>query len=67
MTEEGKKRIALARSTDYDFPDAVVAHPFETFEDLGPVRPLHHAWRAVVDAADGYNMGTEIMQVPGRS
>lgn len=37
MTEEGKKRIALARSTYfYDFPDAVVAHPFETFEDLGP-------------------------------
>ena len=37
MTEEGKKRIALARSTCYyDFPDAVVAHPFEKFDDLGP-------------------------------
>ena len=36
MTEEGKKRIALARSTYwYDFPDAVVKHPFETFTDLG--------------------------------
>jgi len=37
MTEEGKKLFALAKSTYYyDFPDAVVAHPFETFTDLGP-------------------------------
>src|SRR4029434_10865287 len=37
MTEEGKKLFDRARSTYYyDFPDAVVAHPFETFEDLGP-------------------------------
>ncbi|HEY7569009.1 MAG TPA: hypothetical protein VH762_15625, partial [Gemmatimonadaceae bacterium] len=36
MTDEGKQRIDLARSTYYyDFPDAVVAHPFETFEGGG--------------------------------
>lgn len=66
MTEGGKKRIALARSTYYyDFPDAVVAHPFETFEDLGPYDRC--ITRGVLSSMlpTAYNMGTEIMQFPG--
>jgi hypothetical protein len=66
MTEEGKKRIALARSTYYfDFPDAVVAHPFEKFEDLGPYDRC--ITRGVLSSMlpTAYNMGTEIMQIPG--
>jgi hypothetical protein len=66
MTEEGKKRIALARSTYYyDFPDAVVAHPFETFEDLGPYDRC--ITRGVLSSMmpTAYNMGTEIIQIPG--
>jgi hypothetical protein len=66
MTEEGKKRVALARSTYYyDFPDAVVAHPFETFEDLGPYDRC--ITRGVLSSMlpTAYNMGTEILQIPG--
>jgi hypothetical protein len=41
MTEAGKKLFAKAKSTYYyDFPGAGVAHPFETFEDLGPLAHL---------------------------
>lgn len=37
LTPEGQARFATARSTYYlDFPDAVVHHPFNNFEDLGP-------------------------------
>ena len=58
MTEEGKKRIAMASSTYwYDFPDAVVQHPFETLRRSRPVRSLHHARRARLDAADGLQHG----------
>jgi hypothetical protein len=66
LTEQGKKRIALARSTYYyDFPDAVVAHPFETFEDLGPYDRC--ITRGVLSSMmpTAYNMGTEIIQIPG--
>ena len=66
MTEDGKKRVALARSTYYyDFPDAVVAHPFETFEDLGPYDRC--ITRGVLSSMlpTAYNMGTEILQIPG--
>ena len=66
MTEEGKKRIAMARSTYwYDFPDAVVAHPFETVEDLGPYDRC--ITRGVLSSMlpTGYNMGTRILQYPG--
>jgi len=66
LTEEGKKRIALARSTYYyDFPDAVVAHPFETFADLGPYDRC--ITRGVLSSMmpTAYNMGTEIIQIPG--
>jgi hypothetical protein len=42
MTEEGKKRIAAARSTYwYDFPDAVVQHPFEILRQEHPERGAH--------------------------
>jgi hypothetical protein len=58
MTDEGKNaRRACAQHLLLDFPDAVVAHPFETFEDLGPYDSLHHAWRAVLDAADRLQHG----------
>ena len=66
MTAEGKKRIALARSTYYyDFPDAVVAHPFETFEDLGPYDRCITRGVLASMLPTAYNMGTEIMQIPG--
>ena len=66
MTEEGKKRIALARSTYwYDFPDAVVKHPFETFTDLGPYDRCITRGVLASMLPTGYNMGTEIFQFPG--
>src|SRR5437660_586618 len=36
MTSEGLQRVSTARSTYYlDFPNDVVAHAFDNFEDLG--------------------------------
>ena len=66
MTDEGKKLFDRARSTYYyDFPDAVVSHPFETFEDLGPYDRC--ITRGVLSSMlpTAYNMGTEILQIPG--
>jgi hypothetical protein len=66
MTEEGKKRIAQARSTYwFDFPDAVVKHPFETFTDLGPYDRCITRGVLASMLPTGYNMGTEIFQFPG--
>jgi hypothetical protein len=66
MTEDGKKRVDLARSTYYyDFPDAVVAHPFETFEDLGPYDRCITRGTLASMMPTAYNMGTEIIQIPG--
>jgi hypothetical protein len=66
MTEEGQKRRALARSTYwYDFPDAVVQHPFETFEDLGPYDRCITRGVLASMLPTGYNMGTRILQYPG--
>ena len=66
MTEEGKQRIAQARSTYwYDFPDAVVKHPFETFTDLGPYDRCITRGVLASMLPTGYNMGTEIFQFPG--
>jgi hypothetical protein len=66
MTAEGKKRIALAKSTYFlDFPDDVVAHPFETFEDLGPYDRCITRGVLASMLPTGYNMGTEIIQFPG--
>ena len=66
MTDEGKKRIALARSTYYyDFPEAVVPHPFETFEDLGAYDRCITRGTLSSMMPTAYNMGTEIIQIPG--
>jgi hypothetical protein len=66
MTQEGKQRVALARSTYwYDFPDAVVKHPFETFTDLGPYDRCITRGVLASMLPTGYNMGTEIFQFPG--
>ena len=66
MTEEGKQRIARARSTYwYDFPDSVVKHPFETFTDLGPYDRCITRGVLASMLPTGYNMGTEIFQFPG--
>jgi hypothetical protein len=66
MTEGGEKRIDLARSTYYfDFPDSVVAHPFEKFEDLGPYDRCITRGVLASMLPTGYNMGTRILQYPG--
>jgi hypothetical protein len=67
MTPEGQRRYTQdARSTYYyDFPDRVVAHPFDNFEDLGPYDRC--ITRGVLPSMmpTAYNMGTEIFQIPG--
>jgi hypothetical protein len=66
MTEEGRKRIEKARSTYFlDFPNDVVSHPFETFEDLGPYDRCISRGALASMLPTGYNMGTEILQIPG--
>ena len=66
LTPEGQARFATARSTYYlDFPDAVVHHPFNNFEDLGPYDRC--ITRGVLPSMmpTAYNMGNEIFQIPG--
>jgi hypothetical protein len=66
LTPEGQARFATARSTYYlDFPDAVVHHPFNNFEDLGPYDRC--ITRGVLSSMmpTAYNMGNEIFQIPG--
>jgi hypothetical protein len=66
MTEEGRKRVAFARSTYYlDFPDAVVAHSFDNFEDLGPYDRCITRGLLPSMLPTAYNMGNEIFQIPG--
>ena len=66
MTEEGKKLFAKAKSTYYyDFPDAVVAHPFESFTDLGPYDRCITRGVLASMLPTAYNMGTQIIQFPG--
>ena len=66
MTEEGRKRIEKARSTYFlDFPNDVVSHPFETFEDFGPYDRCISRGALASMLPTGYNMGTEILQIPG--
>jgi hypothetical protein len=66
MTEAGKTRAANARSTYwYDFPDQVVAHPFETFDDLGAYDRCITRGLLASMLPTGYNMGTQIFQIPG--
>ena len=66
MTAEGRTRVAMARSTYYyDFPDEVVAHAFDNFEDLGPYDRCITRGVLASMLPTGYNMGTEIFQIPG--
>jgi len=66
MTPEGQKRVALARSTYYyDFPNEVVAHPFDNFDDLGAYDRCITRGVLASMMPTGYNMGTEIFQIPG--
>ena len=67
MTDEPESGCSpSAKSTYYyDFPDAVVSHPFETYEDLGPYDRC--ITRGVLSSMmpTAYNMGTQIFQFPG--
>jgi len=66
MTPEGERRSKEAYSTYFlDFPDAVTAHPFDDFNDLGIYdRCITRGLLASI-LPTAYNMGNEIMQVPG--
>ena len=66
MTAEGEKRSKEAYSTYYlDFPDAVTAHPFNEFSDLGVYdRCITRGLLASI-LPTAYNMGNQIMQLPG--
>lgn len=66
MTPEGRARVAMARSTYYyDFPDVVVAHPFDEYTDLGPYDRCITRGLLASMLPTGYNMGNEIFQLPG--
>jgi len=66
MTAEGERRSKEAYSTYYlDFPDAVTAHPFNEFSDLGVYdRCITRGLLASI-LPTAYNMGNQIMQLPG--
>ncbi len=66
MTPEGEKRSKEAYSTYFlDFPDAVTAHPFNDFSDLGVYdRCITRGLLASI-LPTAYNMGNQIIQVPG--
>ena len=66
MTPEGETRSKEAYSTYYlDFPDAVTAHPFNEFSDLGVYdRCITRGLLASI-LPTAYNMGNQIVQVPG--
>ena len=66
MTPEGEMRSKEAYSTYYlDFPDAVTAHPFNEFSDLGVYdRCITRGLLASI-LPTAYNMGNQIMQLPG--
>jgi hypothetical protein len=66
LTPEGKARFGTARSTYYlDFPDAVVHHAFDNFEDLGPYDRCITRGVLASMMPTAYNMGNEIFQIPG--
>src|SRR4051812_31877145 len=66
MTADGIRRSKEAYSTYFlDFPDAVTAHPFETFEDLGPYDRCITRGLLPSMLPTAYNMGNQIMQLPG--
>ena len=66
MTAEGTRRSASAYSTYFlDFPDAVTAHPFDSFEDLGPYDRCITRGLLPSMLPTAYNMGNQIFQIPG--
>jgi hypothetical protein len=66
MTAEGTRRSASAYSTYFlDFPDAVTAHPFDSFEDLGPYDRCITRGLLPSMLPTAYNMGNQILQFPG--
>ena len=66
LTAEGQRRFETAKSTYYlDFPDAVVHHPFDNFEDLGPYDRCITRGVLASMMPTAYNMGNEIFQIPG--
>ncbi len=66
MTADGIRRSKEAYSTYFlDFPDAVTAHPFETFEDLGPYDRCITRGLLPSMLPTAYNMGNQIFQLPG--
>jgi hypothetical protein len=66
LTPEGQRRFETARSTYYlDFPDVVVHHSFDNFEDLGPYDRCITRGVLASMLPTAYNMGNEIFQIPG--
>jgi hypothetical protein len=66
MTPEGERRSKEAYSTYFlDFPDAVTAHPFNDFSDLGVYDRCITRGLLPSILPTAYNMGNQIMQVPG--
>ncbi len=66
MTPDGEQRSKEAYSTYFlDFPDAVTAHPFNDFSDLGVYDRCITRGLLPSMLPTAYNMGNEIMQVPG--
>ncbi len=66
MTREGEQRAKTIHSTYFlDFPDAVDAHAFEQFSDLGPYDRCITRGTLASMLPTGYNMGTQIFQIPG--
>ena len=66
MTADGERRSKEAYSTYFlDFPDAVTAHPFNTFDDLGPYDRCITRGLLPSMLPTGYNMGNQILQMPG--
>ncbi len=66
MTPDGAARSARAYSTYFlDFPDAVAAHPFDDFTDLGPYDRCITRGLLASMLPTAYNMGNQIIQIPG--
>ena len=66
MTPDGERRSKEAYSTYFlDFPEAVTAHPFNTFDDLGPYDRCITRGLLPSMLPTAYNMGNQILQLPG--
>jgi hypothetical protein len=66
MTADGERRSKEAYSTySLDFPDAVTAHPFDAYDDLGPYDRCITRGLLPSMLPTAYNMGNQIFQIPG--